>query len=139
MDKTNECEIVYIKKEIEIHIALKHPHIVKFYDYLELKDSFLFFLEYCENGDLFDYMVKEKPSKTFLLEKFFELCKAVKYLHMKNIMHRDLKPENIFLDKDLNVKLGDFGWSAVYSDLSIRESLCGTLFYNAYEIFAENK
>lgn len=54
-------------------------------------------------------------------------------------MHRDLKPENIFLDKNLKVKLGDFGWSAVYSDLSIRESLCGTLFYNAYEIFAENK
>ena len=31
-------------------------------------------------------------------------------------MHRDLKPENIFLDKNLRVKLGDFGWSAVYSD-----------------------
>ena len=84
-------------------------------------------------------MVKKKPSKTFLLEKFYELCKAVKYLHEKNIMHRDLKPENIFLDKNLKVKLGDFGWSAVYSDKSIRESLCGTLFYNAYEIFAENK
>ena len=31
-------------------------------------------------------------------------------------MHRDLKPENIFLDKHLNIKLGDFGWSAVYNE-----------------------
>ena len=67
MEKTNECEIVYIKKEIDIHIKLDHPHIVKFHDYLELDDCFLFFLEYCENGDLFDYMVKNKPSKSFLL------------------------------------------------------------------------
>ena len=27
---------------------LDHHHIVRFYDYIETKDSFLFFLEYCE-------------------------------------------------------------------------------------------
>ena len=30
-------------------------------------------------------------------------------MHNKNLIHRDLKPANIFLDKALNVKLGDFG------------------------------
>ena len=29
------------------------------------------------------------------------------------ILHRDIKPNNIFLDREYNVKLGDFGLSRV--------------------------
>lgn len=50
---------------------LNHPHIVRFYDYIETKSSFLFFLEYCEKGDLFDYIVNQNPEPDFLLEKFY--------------------------------------------------------------------
>ena len=67
MQKTNEEEIVYIYKEIDIHMNLNHPHIVRFYDFIETKRSFLFFLEYCERGDLFDYIVNENPTHEFLL------------------------------------------------------------------------
>lgn len=74
MQKTNEEEIVYIYKEIEIHMNLIHPHIVKFHDYIETETSFLFFLEYCEKGDLFDFIVNDNPSHDFLLLKFYELC-----------------------------------------------------------------
>jgi serine/threonine protein kinase len=30
------------------------------------------------------------------------------------MMHRDLKPQNIFLDKNNNVKLGDFGLAKLH-------------------------
>ena len=54
-------------------------------------------------------------------------------------MHRDLKPENILLDQGLNAKLCDFGWSAEFSELVHRESICGTAEYMAPEIFQKKK
>ena len=50
-------------------------------------------------------------------------------------MHRDLKPENILIDGENNVKLCDFGWSAIYKENEIRETLCGTSEYMAPEIY----
>ena len=40
------------------------------------------------------------------------------YLHKNNIMHRDFKLDNILLDENLNIKVSDFGLSALYIDKS---------------------
>ena len=57
----------------------------------------------------------------------------MKYIHSKGIVHRDIKPENILLDKNTDVKLCDFGWSALQAD--IWKTFCGTYEYMAPEIF----
>ena len=60
-------------------------------------------------------------------------------MHSRNIMHRDLKPENILVDRDRNIKVCDFGWSAIYRENEIRETVCGTLEYMAPEIFMKKR
>ena len=50
-------------------------------------------------------------------------------------MHRDIKPENILLlDKDLTVKLADFGLAKIIGEDSFTTTLCGTPSYVAPEI-----
>lgn len=51
------------------------------------------------------------------------------------IVHRDLKLANILLDKDMTIKLGDFGLAAKLNfDDEKRRTMCGTPNYIAPEI-----
>ncbi len=46
LHKKNETEVLYIKKELELHKDLNHPNIVRFIDFFETPTHFYFFLEY---------------------------------------------------------------------------------------------
>jgi len=68
-----------------------------------------------------------------------QIAKGLRAFHRKDILHLDLKPENILIDRDLVVKLIDFG-SARVAGLEELASpiehpgLVGTLDYTAPEI-----
>jgi serine/threonine-protein kinase CHEK2 len=60
--------------------------------------------------------------------------------HERNIVHRDIKPENILLvDKNLHVKLADFGLAKIIGEESFTTTLCGTPSYVAPEILADSR
>ena len=97
-------------------------------------------LEYAEKGDLFTLLYDEKDkgnklSNERIFKLFYQICLAVDYLHKKDIMHGDLKPGNILLDRDLNVKIADFGCATKeilqkkYDELSICPQLYFIFFF----------
>ena len=62
----------------------------------------------------------------------------IHFQHERNIVHRDIKPENILLtDKNLNIKLADFGLAKIIGEESFTTTLCGTPSYVAPEILQQ--
>lgn len=101
-----------VKHEIKALKSLSHPNICDLYQVLETDTHYFLIMEYCDGGELFDYIVeKEKLSENEARKFFQQIVLAVSYLHNEGFAHRDLKPENILLDKNHNLKLIDFGLS----------------------------
>jgi serine/threonine protein kinase len=92
-------------------------------------------MEYCEHGDLFDYLLQKGPLRPAAIRSFlYQILKALECLHEKGYAHRDLKPENIFVDKDCHIKIGDLGLAKASSGEAMLSTMCGTLYYSAPEV-----
>lgn len=72
-------------------------------------DCALFITDFCKNGDLDDFMIKNQISVKTALTMTHELLQGVCDLHSKKLVHRDLKPQNLFIDDNKNIVIGDFG------------------------------
>ena len=131
---------VYALKFLSFHAAeaeLKpmtglpyHPNLVVYVDSFRTKAtgwSSLFrkyglsciVMEYCNCGNLNDYVIKEKPITSVRLRFTRQIASAVQFLHQHGVVHRDLKPDNILItmhDSQANLKVGDFGVAKVVTD-----------------------
>jgi len=60
-------------------------------------------------------LVKDRKQLTEAETKYYlvQLLAAVQYLHSRHVIHRDLKLGNLFLNKNLQIKIGDFGLATV--------------------------
>ncbi|OCH85271.1 Pkinase-domain-containing protein [Obba rivulosa] len=122
--------------EIKIHKALNHPNIVQFQDCFDDDEHVYMTLELCPNGSLMD-MLRARKRFTEPEARFFmvQLIGACHYMHTHQVIHRDLKLGNIFLDKTMNVKVGDFGLAALIESPGERKkTICGTPNYIAPEV-----
>lgn len=125
-----------LQQEIAVLMGVSHPSLLCLKDTFDEEDGVYLVLDLAPEGELFNYIVmKQKLSETETRKVFVQLFQAVKYLHERSIVHRDIKPENILLyDKDLTVKLADFGLAKIIGEESFTTTLCGTPSYVAPEI-----
>ena len=123
-----------IKREIDIHIRINHPHIINLFSYLEDRYNYYLAMEYAKKGNLYQLIQEKKGlNENEAFNYFIQVVSAIHFLHINGYAHRDIKPENILLDENYQIKLCDFGWCVNVSK-GERITFCGTYEYMAPEM-----
>jgi 5'-AMP-activated protein kinase catalytic alpha subunit len=129
-----------IKREISIMRLVKHPNVLQLFEVMASKSKIYFILEYAKGGELFNKIAKGgKLSEDAARKYFHQLISAVDYCHSRGVYHRDLKPENLLLDENENLKVSDFGLSALAESKrqdGLLHTTCGTPAYVAPEVLS---
>ncbi|GMS87764.1 hypothetical protein PENTCL1PPCAC_9939 [Pristionchus entomophagus] len=137
-----------LRKEIEIlkELAhLKHENLVALLKCHETQTHVFLVMEYCNGGDLADYLQQKGTLKEDTIHHFVvQIARAIEAMSSKGIVHRDLKPQNILLCNptkrpnppatELIVKLADFGFARFLTDGVMAATLCGSPMYMAPEV-----
>ncbi|KAM1138760.1 hypothetical protein ACFX2I_036527 [Malus domestica] len=129
--------IAHIKREISILRRVRHPNIVQLFEVMATKAKIYFVMEYVRGGELFNKVAKGRLKEEVARKYFQQLVSAVGFCHARGVYHRDLKPENLLLDENGDLKVSDFGLSAVSDEIrqdGLFHTFCGTPAYVAPEV-----
>ncbi|XP_072984863.1 CBL-interacting protein kinase 5-like [Typha latifolia] len=126
-----------IKREISVMRLVRHPNVVQLYEVMASKSKIFFVMEYVKGGELFNKVAKGRLREDAARKYFQQLVGAVDFCHSRGVYHRDLKPENLLLDENGNLKVSDFGLSALRESQrqdGLLHTTCGTPAYVAPEV-----
>eukprot|EP01126_Amoeba_proteus_P031255 TRINITY_DN3070_c0_g1_i4.p1 TRINITY_DN3070_c0_g1~~TRINITY_DN3070_c0_g1_i4.p1 ORF type:complete len:743 (-),score=183.51 TRINITY_DN3070_c0_g1_i4:1735-3963(-) len=130
-----------ISDYIELTVLRKcnHPNIIKYIGCWRKGGETFMALEYCGGGALNEfYQVWGIPwNEDQISWVMRESLKGLQYMHSIGLIHRDIKGGNILLTEKGDVKLIDFGVSAILTDPNQkRHTLIGTPLWMAPEVIA---
>ena len=133
-------DVERIEREINILKKLNHINVIKIYKINEDEEKYYIVMEFCENGELFHYIVeRQRLNEDETSFFFYQLINGLEYIHSENIVHRDLKPENLLLGKDNILKIIDFGLSNFCEPDNFLETPCGSPCYASPEMVCGDK
>lgn len=142
MQNLNKKEKKNALNEVRILASINHPNIISYKEaFFDDSGSLCLVMEYADNGDLYQKIVKYQKrgkhlSEKFIWSTFIQITKGLKALHELNILHRDMKSANVFLNMDGTAKLGDMNVSKVTKD-GLLYTQTGTPYYASPEVWQD--
>jgi serine/threonine protein kinase len=120
---------------------LKHPNVVGLYALTKQDDQVMMVMEYIDGWPVNRFIEMYPCGIAGILKLFRQILEGVGAAHAASIIHRDIKPQNIMVERNLNVKLLDFGICKLQEfnpELTATGILIGTPNYMAPEILEGN-
>jgi serine/threonine protein kinase len=124
-----------VKQEVAILSQLRHPAFPAIFDLYEDDVNYYIMLEYCQSGDLDNYLKMGTLSEPETRDLFHVILSAISFLHDSKISHRDIKAANILMDSNGHPKVTDFGFAIQYTDTDYSTVTCGSPYWAAPEVF----
>ena len=139
LEGLTDFQINQVFSEVKILSLINSKYVAKYYESFLENDNLNIVMEYCDNGDLCNYLkekrMKNKPLNEDLIWKIFiQITLGLATIHKMKILHRDLKTLNIFLKNDMEIKIGDLGVAKELNQASFANTLIGTPYYLSPEI-----
>jgi len=106
-------------REVQVLHSLQHENIIQLEYYHEDEQFIYIFTQLMEEGDLYSYMQSHgilDESQAFQL--FKQMISALEFCHEHGICHHDVKLENCVIDKELRLRVIDFGYAVEFSGAS---------------------
>ena len=123
------------RREAENLKRLQHPHIVRFYEFVEVSSTAFMVLDFIDGPTL------RKIARQFgrpltpgeVLGYLEPICAALSYAHSEHVVHCDMKPANVMVDRVGRVFVNDFGIARISESSTVTFSTPGTATYMAPE------
>ena len=126
--------------EVQVLYRVKHPNILRFYNWYETRNHIWLILEYCTGGDLLQLLTQDARMPEQALKVLgVDLISGLHHLHTLGVLYCDLKPSNVLIDEFGVLKLCDFGLARQFPTSETVEQQGprrGTPCYMAPELFS---
>jgi serine/threonine protein kinase len=129
-----------LQREINLMKSMDHPFVALFYEVVESDDDYFLVMELVDGGSLLTYINNQQShSERTARRLFYQMVSVLDYLHNdRHIAHRDIKAENVLLDRNLNIRVVDFGLARAFTPSKpFLHTSCGSPAYIAPEVIQE--
>lgn len=131
-DVIRQDDVDLFKSEFKTMTGFHHPNLASVYDFEPMHGTatYLFTMEFVDGRDAF--RATEGADTESVVDLFVQMCRALAYVHSRELIHFDLKPSNVLVSNLGRVKVLDFG-VAVTARQGARPRFC-TPAYTAPEL-----
>ena len=123
--------------EAQTVAVLRHPGIVRVYDWGEDGEQAYLAMELLEGGSLRSLLDSGyRLSISQVAAVGLDVASALAYAHSRGLVHRDIKPANLLFDEESHASVADFGIARALAEASWTEpvgAMVGTARYAAPE------